>query len=320
MQLQPDSSAGAVLLVHPDRKALRTLHRILAATLRPVEVVDADAVAARAAATPGAVVVIDLGVARDRPELVATPARGWIAVPGDDAQPAAPADVAALLDAGWRHVLGTPLTLCGDELAATAQKLLRDDVFGLDKYIGWSAAVRTVRLDDAGDRAAAVAALVDGVTLAGLSERVASLASVIADELIANAIYDAPVGAAGDRPRRGVSRDQPLPLAGRDAVELRWGCDARLLAIEVGDAWGSLDPAVPGPLIARSSRRGPSGASGDDTGLGLALAYACCHQLVIGIAPGRRTELIALIDVRHRPADLGRAPSFHVFVAQGGPP
>jgi hypothetical protein len=34
---------------------------------------------------------------------------------------------------------------------------------------------------------------------------------------------------------------------------------------------------------------------------------------VVGIDPGKRTEVIALIDVRHRPTELGRAPSFHVF-------
>jgi hypothetical protein len=96
-------------------------------------------------------------------------------------------------------------------------------------------------------------------------------------------------------------------------VNLRWACDARLLAIEVGDAWGSLDPAVPGPLIARSTRRGRHQGDPEAVGLGLALAYACCHQLVVGIDPGKRTEVIALIDVRHRPTELGRAPSFHVF-------
>jgi hypothetical protein len=322
VQVEPDDRAGSVLVVEPDRKIQRVLQRMLASTLRPVEVVDVDQAVDRARAAPGSIVVVELAVARAHPELARTPARAWIAVPGDDAAPAKPDDVAVLLEAGWRHVIGAPLAMSSDELVATAQKLLRGDVFGLEKYLGWSAAVRTVTLDNALDRPAAVAALVAGVGEAGMSERVTSLASVIADELLANAIYAAPVDDQGAHPHRAAPRDQALPLGGRSAVQLRWASDARVLAVEVGDGWGSLEPTLPGPLIARSARRaGRAGGSaaiasaGDAGGMGLALAYACCHQLVIGVAPGRRTEVIALIDVKHRPTELGRAPSFHLFEA-----
>jgi hypothetical protein len=324
LRLEPDRRAGTVLVVHPDRKTQRALCRILAATLRPVEVVEPDEVVARAAAAPDAVVVVDLATARAHPALAA-PAAGWIAIAGEEDEPARPDDVAQLLEAGWRHVVGAPLARAGDELVATSQKLLRGRVFGLDTYVGWSAAVRTAHLEDALDRPAAVAALVAGVGEAGLSERIGSLASVIADELLANAIYAAPVDAAGDRPARDAPRDQARALAGPGAVTLRWACDARLLAVEVADGWGSLAADAPGPLIARSARRaaraggGAALASTGDTGMGLALAYACCHQLVIGVAPGRRTEVIALLDVRSRPAELGRAPSFHVFVEDAAP-
>ena len=310
-----------MLVVEPDRKTQRVLARMLAATLRPIEVVEPEQAVDRAAAAPDTLVVVDLAVARAHPELARTPARAWIAVPGDEAAPARPDDVAALLEAGWRHVIGAPLGHSGDELVATAQKLLRRDVFGLEKYVGWSAAIRAATLEDALDRPAAVAALVAGIGEAGLSERVTSLASVIADELLANAVYAAPVDEGGAHPHRDAPRDQPRRLGARGEVRLRWGCDARFLAVEVADRWGSLDPAEPGPLIARSARRaGRAGgtsamaSTGDAGGMGLALAYACCHQLVIGIAPGRCTEMIALIDVRTRPTELGRAPSFHVFV------
>lgn len=311
-----------MLVVEPDRKIQRALQRTLAATLRPVEVVDADQAIDRAAAAPATtIVVVDLAAARARPELARSPARAWIAVPGEESAPARPDDVAALLEAGWRHVIGAPLGRSGDELVATAQKLLRRDVFGLEKYLGWCSSIRSARLDNALDRPGAVSALVTGVGEAGMSERVTSLASVIADELLANAIYAAPVDEHGGHPHRTAPRDQALPLEGRSAVQLRWGCDARMLAVEVSDGWGSLEATAPGPLIARSARRaGRAGGSaavastGDAGGMGLALAYACCHQLVIGVAPGKRTEMIALIDVRHRPTELGRAPSFHVFV------
>ncbi len=50
--------------------------------------------------------------------------------------------------------------------------------------------------------------------------------------------------------------------------------------------------------------------------MGLALAYACCTQFVLDLAPGTLTEVIALVDVRHKPTELGRAASFHAFIGE----
>ena len=91
------------------------------------------------------------------------------------------------------------------------QKLLRGDVFGLEKYMAWGAEVRSYTLDDARDRDAAVAALAKDVVAVGLPDRVGSLVSVIADELIANALYVAPV----DDARRARSRERPARSAAR---------------------------------------------------------------------------------------------------------
>jgi hypothetical protein len=130
---------------------------------------------------------------------------------------------------------------------------------------------------------------------------------VIADELLANALYSAPVDEAGARFRRAEPRDQDRPLAGREVVTMRWATDARYLAIEVRDRWGSLDPG------AIAARLGTAAKQTGEGGMGLPLAYACCNQLVIDTAPAVLTEVIALLDVRYKPTDLGRAASFHSF-------
>ncbi len=50
---------------------------------------------------------------------------------------------------------------------------------------------------------------------------------LVADELISNAVHDAPVDAAGVHYRRDLPRDVELELDARHQVRLRWGCDAR---------------------------------------------------------------------------------------------
>jgi anti-sigma regulatory factor (Ser/Thr protein kinase) len=299
-----------IVVAHPDRKAQRTLQRLVGATLCPVEVVgDVDALLA--AIDPSAIVVVDAGLAQSRADLRSHAARAWIAEPGEGVTPADPSSMAALLAAGWDHVVSHAMPLLAEELIATVQKLIRNDLFGLEKYMAWGAEVRSYALDDARDRDAAVAKLAADVVAVGLPDRFGSLVSVIADELIANAIYAAPVDEQGTRTRAQESRDTSRALTGRDAVTVRWATDARYLAIEVRDNWGSLDvPAVTKKLAAGGTQVSSDG----EGGMGLPLAYACANQLVIDCEPNARTEVIALIDVRYKPTELARTASFHAFV------
>lgn len=306
---------GRILIAHPDRRGQRALHRILGAVLRPVEIVgDADALATALAAAPARAVVVEMGTALARPELPQqTPSAAWIAVPGDDSQPADADAMRALLSSGWQHVIGHPMPMLAEELVATVQKAMRGDLFGLEKYVSWGAALREVALADTGAREGAVAELARDVVDAGQPERVASLASVVADELLSNALYAAPVDDQGQHIRAGERRGAPRRLDEREVVTLRWACDGRYLGIEVRDHWGSLDPAAIGPQLAEAGTSRPP----RDQGMGLPLVYACSHQLVINLEPAAVTEVIALVDVRFRPAELGRSASFHVFVTGG---
>jgi hypothetical protein len=297
-----------LVVAHPERKAQRALQRLVGATLCPVEVV-ADADALVAAMTADAIGVVDATIAQARPDLRRLPARAWIAVPGEGLAPAEAPVVNALLGAGWQHVVAHPMPILAEELLATVQKLIRADLFGLEKYMAWGAEVRSYVLEDARERDDAVARVARDVASVGLPERIASLVSVIADELVANALYIAPVDAAGERPRRAEPRDRPRALLGRDEVIVRWATDARYLAIEVCDRWGSLDAPAMGAALANGAAQASS-----DGGMGLPLVYACCNQLVVDVEPGARTELIGLLDVRYKPTELGRGASFHTFV------
>ena len=308
--MRPQAAPRHKLVVaHPERKAQRALQRLVGATLCPVQVV-ADVDSLLAAVDSTTIAVVDSQLARGRPDLLAKEACAWIAVPGEGLAPGDANITAALLDAGWSHVVAHPAPLLAEELLATVQKLIRHDAFGLEKYMVWGAEVRSYTLDDARDRDQAVAELAKDVVAVGLPDRVGSLISVIADELIANAIYAAPVDDAGVRFRAHEPRDQARALSGRDVVTVRWATDARYLAIEVRDQWGSIDAGAIAKRIAAGDK---VTANADGGGMGLPLAYACCNQFVIDCEPKKRTEVITLLDVRYKPTELGRFASFHSF-------
>jgi hypothetical protein len=303
---------GKLVIAHADRRAQRTLQRLVGATRSPVEVV-ADGPALMAAVDPDAIAIVDIAFARAHPGLRDRPAQAWIAVPGDGSEPAGEANIEWLLATGWWHILSHPMPLLAEELLATLQKLRRREVFGLDKYMAWGAEIQSYTLGDADERDDAVGMVTRDVLGVGLPERIGSLVSVITDELIANALYLAPRDDHHQRPRAGEERGRSRALRGRDVVTVRWATDARTLAIEVRDRWGTLDPRSVTRRLA-TGRLNRTGAPGD-AGMGLALAYACCHQFVIDLEPEVMTEVIALLDVRPRPIELGRCASFHSFLA-----
>ncbi|CAN5695585.1 hypothetical protein BH11MYX3_BH11MYX3_23460 [soil metagenome] len=92
-------------------------------------------------------------------------------------------------------------------------------------------------------------------------------------------------------------------------MTVRWATDARYLAIEVRDRWGSIDLAAIAPRLAAGGKQ----ATTSEGGMGMPLAYACCNQFVVGCAPGDLTEVLALLDVRYKPTEIGRSASFHTF-------
>ena len=307
------TSAGKIVVAHPERKAQRALLKLVGACPFAVEVV-ADLDALIKAVDANTIAIVDAGIARASVGLVARPARAWIAVPGEGLAPAEPEGLDALLIAGWTHVIAHAMPLLAEELVATVQKLIRGDVFGLEKYMTWGAEIRSYAVEDTRDREAAVNMLAKDIIAVGLPDRISSMVSVIADELIANAVYGAPVDESGARFRAGEPRDASRKLVDRDAVTVRWATDARYLAIEVRDRWGSMEPATTGKKLAA----GKQAAAQSVGGMGLPLAFACCNQLVIGVAPSQLTEVIALLDVRHKPTELARTASFHTFVGDRG--
>jgi hypothetical protein len=318
-------ASKSILIVVADKKAQRTVHRILGSTFCKVEAVESLAAADEAMArlSPFLVVI-------DHQMLVAPEGQRLVTVPrGDVAPPACLVlmddpggnGLPALLDVGsLTNLLANPMPLLAEELTVTALKLLRRDIFGLEKYLSWGVEVRSLELADADDRGAAVDALARDVRESGLGQRVVQAASLVADELLSNALYNAPIDDAGERFRGDEPRHGSRPLLGRERVRLRYACDARYFAIEVSDRYGSLDRNIILRCLAKSVVRSSDKVDmrGRGAGIGIAMVYGCCNHLVFNIDPGRRTEVISLMDVRFRPTELNNMVcSFGVFAERG---
>jgi CheY-like chemotaxis protein len=307
---------SSILIVHPDRKTQRTVQRILGVTGHPIDVADNLEQAIKLVAhTPPVLVVIDgqllTGNQAEMDRLVTLAkergAEACMTLLGG----AAVAQIPTILDLGAvTNLLVHPMPVLGEELTITAQKLIRGDLFGAEKYLLWGTALHATTLTRASQRSLLVGEIAERTRALGQSARVASMAMLVADELISNAVHNAPRDAAGVHYRKELPRDGELELDERHAVRVRWGCDARYLAIEVRDSFGSLDRNT----ILHSLGKNDVRESGGGAGMGISLAYRSCDHLVFNLAPARCTEIIALIDVRYPPTERVHASSYNVFV------
>lgn len=309
-----------ILVIHPDRKTQRTVHRIVGGTFRPVVLVDdLPNAAVRVRETPPFLIIIDHHMARtDEGRALLADRKVPCLVLMQDSEPD---ELGPLLEGGaLSYLLANPMPLLAEELSITVQKLTRRDLFGLEKYLTWGIEIRELTLTDSDQRRALVDEMGEDVQRAGLGPR-ALAATLIADELLSNAVFNAPVDDSGTHTHSGDDRSGSRPLADRDVVRLRYACDARYLAIEVEDHYGSLDRATILRCLTKATTRARDKVSMGTrgAGIGLATVYGSCNHLVFNLEPGRRTQAIALVDVRFRPAELGNAVcSFGIFSTEAG--
>jgi DNA-binding response OmpR family regulator len=301
-----------ILIVHPDRKTQRTVQRILGVTGHRIEMADTVEQATRLLQpTPPIVVVIAGSIARstDGDEFLAKAraagAEACMMLVGETERPPHVLGLGAIT-----NVLVHPMPVLGEELTITVQKLLRGDLFGAEKYLLWGTSLTTHTITRASQRPRLVEQIADDVRSRGQSARVASMARLVADELISNAVHNAPVDAEGVHFRKDLPRDGEIELDDKHSVRLRWGSDARYLALEVTDQFGTLERDT----ILRSLAKNAVTDVGAGAGMGLALSYRSCDHLVFNLSPGKRTEIIALIDVRYPPSERGPVSSYNVFV------
>lgn len=304
----------SILIVHPDRKTQRLVQRILGVTGYRVDIADELEQGIRLLQHHSPLLVVVDGSAALSPHADAF----FTAAQEHGAEacmtliaPSVEEQVPRILSLGAiTNLLVHPMPVLAEELTITAHKLIHRDLFGAEKYLLWGTALHAHTLTKASERAHLVAELADAVRARGQSARVASMAMLVADELLSNAVHNAPVDASGTHFRKDAPRDVELDLDGQHAVTLRWGCDARYLAIEVNDQFGTLDRET----ILRSLAKSDVRESGAGAGMGISLSYRSSDHLVFNLSPGKRTEIIALIDVRYPPSERTPVSSYNVFV------
>ena len=205
------------------------------------------------------------------------------------------------------------------ELVVTIQKLLRGDIFGVEKYFSWGADARVVRVSRSGQRGDVLAAAERYASAFSVSPRIVSAYCAAVDEMIANALYDAPIDAEGRHRYAHLPRNEEAALGEGEEVVVKFCCDGARLGVSITDPFGSVTRGRVLDYLARCYRRDhdqidekPGGA-----GIGLYCTFNALSHFILNIAPARKTEVIGLLALEPSYRRLvERGKSFNIFVAR----
>lgn len=200
------------------------------------------------------------------------------------------------------------------EFAADVSKILSGNVFGLEKYLPYGVAIKQISVSNYQQKSDAIDKVKAYANKMKVRKRIRNAIEKVLDELLMNAIYDAPV----DKDGQPLFANLPsalrvkVQLDARKAVCVQYGCSGKYFAIGVLDQYGSLEKSTVlqywRKCISQEDQidQKPGGA-----GLGLYLVLSSVTSISINLEPKSATEVICLFDLKSLNEDLPRSFQVH---------
>ncbi len=152
---------------------------------------------------------------------------------------------------------------------------------------------------------------------AGVRRRIHDAVVDISDELLTNAIYNAPMDSEGSRPYEARSRRQGVELEPEHGARLNVWVSRGGVTISCVDPFGSLPEARARTYIAKGMTRaaGQVSTKAGGAGLGLARVVEIADLCEVRVSHRRRTEIRVTLDLHRRRSWSQQAPG--LFLAFG---
>lgn len=316
----PAPRAARAVCVTSDLSLRKTLRRTLNAGGSTVEFVDDLADPPAVLAAEAAMLFIDQACRRgtSAPELTQIIGEGGkVIILGDSLEDDA---VVQLLRTNTIDHVISDVEGDGVELVVTSVKLLSGDIFGLEKYLAWGAKVHELEINTYEQKRGALITIAQHAKEVGARRHVMGKIESVTDELLMNALYDAPAVSRGHEPaQRATSLEDIATQQCEQAALVRYACDGRYFAVSVQDEYGELHKeAILDHLVrARAERGAPKldqAGVASGAGLGLYFILSSVTRFIANIDRGKRTEVVCLFDLKESGRDASScARSLHIF-------
>lgn len=197
-------------------------------------------------------------------------------------------------------------------LLLSLSKVLKQDYLGLEKYIGPEAQIHLEAITRTKDRADLSEKICSHLKSIGVRNSLLSQVQVSLEEMLMNALYDAPTDENGNSLYNHLERNNQVELPNNKKIEVRYACDGVWLAVSVRDPYGSLESKVILKYLESCYREAAGTVDPQKGGAGRGL-----HQIIesnaltiFNVLPKKTTEVISLWPVERK---IDFDPSFHFY-------
>lgn len=237
--------------------------------------------------------------------------------------PSPPDEIEALLRAPWfDHLLGLESPWFMEELGATLARLHGEPLFGLHRHLPWGTRILSATVTSSDQKTALFDRIEAYMADIGVRGRLVRRLHDVADEMLMNAVYDAPIDrATGAHPYAALPRSTRVELPPGSRPVFSYGSDGRVFAMSITDPFGGLTADILKRYIAKGLRRGEDqiDRKAGGAGLGLYFLFASLNSLTLYLEPGERTEVVGLVDIRGSFRDVLQSPkALNIFVREAG--
>lgn len=205
------------------------------------------------------------------------------------------------------------------ELGAALDATVNGPRFGLGRHGTAGAARLEEALGSSHDRETLLDRIAAFLAEHGVRRRLAAAVIDGAEELITNALYDAPTDDAGRRLYSEIDRRHAVFLGEHARPRIGVAVDAHEVVVAVEDPHGSLEVGVVRRFLAKGLRAGPDQI--DDklggAGLGFARVYAMSDRMAVHVARGVRSEVSFALALGGARRDMAARPSGLVLAERG---
>lgn len=222
-----------------------------------------------------------------------------------------------LQERGLANFMARNDELDSEELLVTIQKIVRHDIFGIDKYFSWGAHAFDVGFRSSREIRTVLEDVRGLVGKVHIPLRLSETFLTVVDELATNAVYNAPRDEQKRARYASQNRNEEVLLEPQEEVKACFRFDGRRLGVSVTDQSGSLKSEEILGYLARCFKRESDQVEWKEGGAGIGLyqTYESLSHLIVNLDPGVCTEVIGLIDVRGSYRNFAsRAKSFNIFI------
>jgi hypothetical protein len=211
------------------------------------------------------------------------------------------------------HIVGLNTESCLDKVAELVGCIVRNESLSLDDMIGAYDDGIEVKIKDSAKISETIKDSLCQMEFENCFSQIKDNLSQLINELLYNALFNAPTDGEGDQQFREQDRKEHVSLdEGKEATLKIFNTDDKIFTAVV-DHYGSITKEVIDAHISKNEVSDKAGGAG----IGLSLIYNNSHELIFVVEPGVQTEVISVINKYKRfKQNMKHVRSFHFFIKE----